>query len=162
MILINDTNIWIDLKHVNLVEEVFKLPFEIGATDILFNEELMDRDGELLLKNNIKIIEMTTEELLETGELLNSTTGVGFNDLTTLVVSDKRDYTLVTGDGNLRKIAQRKNVRLKGSIWILDQLVENNIISKPRGVKACEDFLSGGGRRLPINELKKRIEIWKD
>jgi len=161
MILINDTNIWIDLKHVNLVEEVFKLPFEIGVPDILFNEELMDRDGELLLKNNLNIIEMTPEELLETGELLNSTTGVSFNDLTTLVISANRNYTLVTGDGNLRKIALSKNVNLRGSIWILDQLVENNIISKPRGVKACKDFLSGG-RRLPIGELKKRIEIWKD
>lgn len=161
MILINDTNIWIDLKCVNLVDEVFKLPYDIGVPDILFDEELKDTDSEILLKNNINILEMTIDELLETGEMFNNTTGVSYNDLTTLVVSYKRNCTLVTGDGNLRKIAKNKNVNLRGSIWLLDQLVEHEIISKPRACEAC-NILLDSSRRLPQTELKKRIKEWKD
>lgn len=161
MVLINDTNIWIDLKYVSLVDEVFKLPYDIGVPDILFNEELKDTDSEILLKNNINILEMTIDELLETGEMFNNTTGVSYNDLTTLVVSYKRNYTLVTGDGNLRKIAKNKNVNLRGSIWLLDELVKHDIISKRRGREACI-MLLGSSRRLPQNELNIRIKEWKD
>lgn len=161
MILINDTNIWIDLKYVNLVDEVFKLPYDIGVPNILFDEELKDTDSEILLKNNINILEMTIDEMLETSEMFNNTTGVSFNDLTTLVVSHKRNCTLVTGDGNLRKLALSKNVNLRGSIWLLDELVEHKIISKHKAYEACNTLLNSS-RRLPQNELKKRIQKWKD
>ena len=117
MILINDTNIWIDLKVTNLIKEVFKLPYEIGVPNILFHDELEELDGDLLLQSGIKILEMTESEVLETANRSNNTNKVSFNDLTTLVVAKNRNAVLVTGDGNLRKIAKEEKVQLKGTIW---------------------------------------------
>ena len=57
MVIINDTNIWIDLKLTNIIEKVFLLPYELAVPDILYNDELKDMDGELLEANGIKIIE---------------------------------------------------------------------------------------------------------
>lgn len=161
MILINDTNIWIDLKFVDLIDEVFKLPYDIGVPNILFEDELREVDGEILLKNNINILKMTDEEVRETYLMSNDTNQVSFNDLTTLVVAHKRNCILVTGDGNLRRIATKKNVELRGSIWILDQLIDNNIISKEKGIDICNKLISSK-RRLPKAELERRISLWKD
>ena len=110
MVIINDTNIWIDLKLTNIIEKVFLLPYELAVPDILYNDELKDMDGELLEANGIKIIEMTNDEVVETAERSGMTNRVSFNDLTTLVVAKSRGYILVTGDGNLRQIAKSENV----------------------------------------------------
>lgn len=66
MVIINDTNIWIDLKLTNIIEKVFLLPYELAVPDILYNDELKDMNGELLEANGIKIIEMTNDEVVET------------------------------------------------------------------------------------------------
>ena len=34
MVIINDTNIWIDLKLTNIIEKVFLLPYELAVPDI--------------------------------------------------------------------------------------------------------------------------------
>ena len=161
MILINDTNIWIDLKVTNLIKEVFKLPYEIGGPNILFHDELEELDGDLLLQSGIKILEMTESEVLETANRSNNTNKVSFNDLTTLVVAKNRNAVLVTGDGNLRKIAKEEKVQLKGTIWLIDSMVSTRIISYNHGVEVCKVLLQNG-RRLPKDELQKRINAWSN
>lgn len=161
MILINDTNIWIDLKVANLIKEVFKLSYEIGVPNLLFYDELEELDGELLRQSGIKILEMTESEVLDTAIRSNKTNKVSFNDLTTLVVAKSRNAILVTGDGNLRKIANDEKVKLKGTIWLIDNMIECKIISYKRGAEVCRILLENG-RRLPKDELKKRIEKWDD
>lgn len=89
MVIINDTNIWIDLKFINLLDKVFLLPYDIAVPDILYNEELKDMDGAILESNGIKILEMTQDEILETAMRSQQTNRVSFNDLTTLVVAKK-------------------------------------------------------------------------
>lgn len=159
MVIINDTNIWIDLKFINLLDKVFLLPYDIAVPDILYNEELKDMDGAILESNGIKILEMTQDEILETAMRSQQTNRVSFNDLTTLVVAKKRGYILVTGDGNLRKIAQKEKLILKGTIWIIDEMVSNAVISHKEAAYACQKLIEIQ-RRLPQDELLKRIEKW--
>ena len=141
MVIINDTNIWIDLKLTNIIDKVFLLPYELAVPDILYNDELKDMDGELLEANGIKIIEMTNDEVVETAERSGMTNRVSFNDLITLVVAKSRGYILVTGDGNLRKIAKSENVELRGTIWLIDEMVSNNILDIGEPTLICKKLL---------------------
>ena len=161
MVIINDTNIWIDLKLTNIIEKVFLLPYELAVPDILYNDELKDMDGELLEANGIKIIEMTNDEVVETAERSGMTNRVSFNDLTTLVVAKSRGYILVTGDGNLRKIAKSENVELRGTIWLIDEMVSNNILDIGEAALICKKLLELK-RRLPKEELLSRINKWME
>lgn len=161
MVIINDTNIWIDLKLTNIIEKVFLLPYELAVPDILYNDELKDMDGELLEANGIKIIEMTNDEVAETAERSGMTNRVSFNDLTTLVVAKSRGYILVTGDGNLRKIAKSENVELRGTIWLIDEMVSNNILDIGEAALICKKLLQLK-RRLPKEELQLRIKRWTE
>lgn len=157
MVIINDTNIWIDLKLTNIIEKVFLLPYELAVPDILYNDELKDMDGELLEANGIKII----EKVAETAERSGMTNRVSFNDLTTLVVAKSRGYILVTGDGNLRKIAKSENVELRGTIWLIDEMVSNNILDIGEAALICKKLLQLK-RRLPKEELQLRIKRWTE
>ena len=161
MVIINDTNIWIDLKLTNIIEKVFLLPYELAVPDILYNDELKDMDGELLEANGIKIIEMTNDEVVETAERSGMTNRVSFNDLTTLVVAKSRGYILVTGDGNLRKIAKSENVELRGTIWLIDEMVSNNILDIGEAALICKKLLQLK-RRIPKEELQLRIKRWTE
>ena len=161
MVIINDTNIWIDLKLTNIIEKVFLLPYELAVPDILYNDELKDMDGELLEANGIKIIEMTNDEVVETAERSGMTNRVSFNDLTTLVVAKSRGYILVTGDGNLRKIAKSENVELRGTIWLIDEMVSNNILDIGEAALICKKLLQLK-RRLPKEELQLSIKRWTE
>ena len=118
-------------------------------------------DGELLEANGIKIIEMTNDEVLETAERSGMTNRVSFNDLTTLVVAKSRGYILVTGDGNLRKIAKSENVELRGTIWLIDEMVSNNILDIGEAAIICKKLLQLK-RRLPKEELQLRIKRWTE
>lgn len=161
MVIINDTNIWIDLKLTNIIEKVFLLPYELAVPDILYNDELKDMDGELLEANGIKIIEMTNDEVVETAERSGMTNRVSFNDLITLVVAKSRGYILVTGDGNLRKIAKSENVELRGTIWLIDEMVSNNILDIGEPTLICKKLLQLK-RRLPKEKLQLRIKRWTE
>lgn len=160
MLIINDTNIWIDLKAINLIESVFHLPYDIGVPDILYDDELKDMDGELLQANGIKILEMTEDEIMNTVFRSRQTKKVSFNDLTTLVLAKSRGHILVTGDKNLRSIAQSENVALKGTIWLIDEMVRYSIITKKKAAFVCSELISLG-RRLPREELINRINEWQ-
>ena len=161
MVIINDTNIWIDLKFTNLIDQIFLLPYKIAVPNILYNDELKDVDGPTLERNGIEILEMTDDEVMETAQRSSKTKRVSFNDLTTLVVAKTRGYTLVTGDGNLRRIAQKESVSLRGTIWLIDELITNHIISYTEGISACQALIDYQ-RRLPKDELEKRIQLWND
>lgn len=160
-LIINDTNIWIDLKCIGLLKEVFLLPYTIGVPDILYAEELEEIDGVDLKNYGIVIIKMTESEILETAIRSSKINRVSFNDLTTLVLAKSRNCILVTGDGNLRKEARKDHIDLKDTIWLIDEMVGNNVITKIKAVDICKKLIKEG-RRLPKEELEKRIVIWDD
>lgn len=157
--IINDTNIWIDLKTADILEEIFKLPYKIVCPDILFYDELSDNEGDLLLTLGIEIIELNNTEMQEVEDISNENRSISFNDTTAFILAKNRKYTLVTGDKVLRKIADKNNVAYKGTIWLIDELVNKKIISYSEGVTCCESLLNNS-RRLPKTELEKRINNW--
>ena len=67
---------------------------------------------------------------------------------------------LLTGDGPLRKAAQAEGVQVMGTIGVLDQLYEGELIEKQEYAHCLEELLhhNGGKVRLPEKELKSRIE----
>ena len=67
---------------------------------------------------------------------------------------------LLTGDGKLRKSAEKDNVKVSGILYIFDNLVEYEIITKTEAVNSLEKLISINSR-LPKGECEKRILEWK-
>lgn len=67
----------------------------------------------------------------------------------------------MTGDGPLRKAAEKENVAVIGTIGVLDQLLEGNYIEKNEYIECMKELqkYNGSKVRLPENELQKRIDM---
>ena len=68
---------------------------------------------------------------------------------------------MLTGDGKLRKSAEKDNVKVSGILYVFDNLIEYGIISE----KEAADFLDTLmqiNMRLPKDECEKRILTWRN
>ena len=79
-------------------------------------------------------------------------------DRTALAVAKYRKIPLLTGDNPLRKAAEKEGVEVFGTIGLLDKLYEGDYINKLEYQFCLESFLEHKERRLPEEELQKRIE----
>ncbi len=77
-------------------------------------------------------------------------------DLFALVLSREIEAILLTGDGSLREAAEREGVQVHGTIWLLDQMVEHEIIDKQERAASLKLMVESGSR-LPWEEIKARL-----
>ena len=81
-------------------------------------------------------------------------------DKTLLWKALQLEATLLTCDKKLRKEAEKHSIEVKGSIWVIEQLVENNIIDPTRGIRLLEN-LKMTNNRLPFDLIDHLIRQWK-
>ena len=62
--------------------------------------------------------------------------------------------TLLTGDANLRIVANKEQVNVMGTIGLLCAMIENQLLSVDDAFKAL-DRMKSGKRRLPWTEAEK-------
>lgn len=64
---------------------------------------------------------------------------------------------LLTGDGSLREAAEREGVQVHGTIWLLDLMIEHDIIDKQERAASLKHMIESGSR-LPCEEIRDRLE----
>lgn len=164
-IVINDANILIDLAKLDLLDVFSELPFNLHTTDFVYEElnEIQKSPVSILSeKGFLKIIE--TEDLIDyqsISELLESSSGLSFEDCSVWYYSKKLSGTLLTGDGKLRKQVSKQGIEVRGIIYIFDELVKYKLISYSLAVERIEQLYQFNNR-LPKKEIEKRIEYWNE
>lgn len=164
-IVINDANILIDLAKLDLLDIFSKLPFDLYTTDFVYEELNEDQKNpvSVLHKNGyLKIIE--TEETIDfqnITELLESSSGLSFEDCSVWYYSQKLSGTLLTGDGKLRKQVSKQGIEVRGIIFIFDELVKQKLLDLPIAVVKIKQLFQLNNR-LPKKEIDKRIEHWSE
>ena len=164
-IVINDANILIDLAKLDLLDVFSKLPFDLYTTDFVYEElnEEQKSPVSVLHKNGyLKIIE--TEETIDfqnITRLLESSSGLSFEDCSVWYYSQKLSGTLLTGDGKLRKQVSKQGIEVRGIIYVFDELVKESLLDFPIAIEKIKQLFQLNNR-LPKKEIDKRIENWKD
>lgn len=164
-IVINDANILIDLVKLELLEEFSNLNFELHTTDFVLEELNLDQNKVIQkLDSTGKIHVITTssiEDLQGINTLLESSSGLSFEDCSVWYYSKKMGCTLLTGDGKLRKTARKDGIEVRGIIYILDQMLIQDQLTFDQAIEKIE-LLYTLNNRLPKEELTKRLELWKN
>lgn len=163
IIVVSDTNIFIDLYKVDLLDEFFSLTLHIHTTDLIIHElKAKEQKDKILAYNKLFIKKFNMQEMMELVNFqrrMQELTNVSIQDCSVWAYAQHNDYTLLTGDGKLRKIAIKEGTNVRGILYIFDKMVEEKLLTPQ---KACEkiQLLRQLNGRLPSKEIDKRICIW--
>ena len=166
-IVVNDTNVFIDLYEVGLLEEFFSLPWEVHTTDFVMLELRREGQHETVAKykadKRLVVPVFEAKEMSEIGNLFQQNmyrTNLSLTDCSVWYYAKVNNYILLTGDRKLRTVSDYDGVEVHGVIYVLDTLVELNIISSQVAVeKLLQLYVINP--RLPKEEIDKRINLWK-
>lgn len=165
-ILVNDTNIFIDLHSVGLLEEMCRLPYEIHTVDFVV-AEIADADqrrifDELVAQGGIFIDGFTADEVIEIVEEHSSVSGnLSIPDCSVCYFARKHNVPMLTGDRRLRRYAEEQSIEVHGILFIFDELVRHDIISTSMAADRLEELFAINVR-LPKAEIRERINRWKN
>lgn len=167
-IVVNDTNILIDLIELDLIGVFFRIEWEFYTTDIIIETELNDKEQQqkiqpFLDSGILKIKQFDEAEILEMSQLQSEKTQLSIQDCSALLGAQKLGARLLTSDNKLRKFAVTKQVEVHGHLWIFDILVETGLISTQTAVfKLNERQNINKKLKLPTEECKIRIKRWNE
>jgi predicted nucleic acid-binding protein len=157
---INDANILMDIVKLNLTASFLALEFELYTTDFVFAEMEPEQQEQLLSDTLIKI-GASPEDMTAIFELSELHKGLSYEDCSTWYFAQKMNGILVTGDGKLRTKARASGVEVRGMIYIIEQIKNQNLlpiidcIEKLKSLKELND-------RLPMDEINNRIQTWSN
>ena len=153
-----DTNVLIDLDRGALLEALFALPLTFVAPDVLI-AELESPGGRQLVDRGLRSMTLIGAEVVEVMDLAARYLAPSINDLFALVLARGMGLTLLTGDRALRQLAGSQGVSVHGTLWLMDELVRQAVITPMEAAEALERMLESG-RRLPEAECRARLRRW--
>lgn len=164
MLLISDANILIDMADGGLLQAMFRLEETFAVPDVLFEEELETRHPEL---PELGLISMTLqgEGVVEAYRLKSQSTGRSApsqNDLFALMLAKQEKCPLLTGDGRLRKLAEKehKDIELRGTLWLVEEMVRQKVITVSQAHVAYQK-MKDAGSWLPWKDAERRLKALK-
>jgi len=160
VICVTDANIWIDIHNADLLDAVFELEHTWRTPDIIVRDEVLTVDRSLLVELGLDVRTLSGEELNRIAELNGRYPNPSPKDLAVLVVANSDDGIVVTGDGALRDAAEAEGATVHGVLWVLDQLVDQDI-TKPTRAAAALDAMIQQGSRLPEEHVQDRLRRWR-
>ena len=137
---------------------------QLGIPDVLYYEEIepgtpgLDELGLQVMEVSGEFVAYAQRLPAQHHHLLAANNGPkpDHNDYLALALAKQEGCTLLTGDTNLRIVAQKEQVPVKGSIWLLCCMVENHLITVDEALAAL-DKMKAGKRRLPWPEAEKAL-----
>lgn len=156
LLLISDACVIIDIEKGGLTNVMFSLPYQFGTPDILYNDELKARHAHLL---NCGLICKSMdggliEKAYHLGQLHKK---LSLYDRLALTLAQAENCTLLTGDSALRQIAESSNVEVHGTIWLVEQMLNNKKISVAVAHESFEKMLNADSR-LPRKDIEKLLK----
>lgn len=159
LLLISDANILIDIEDGNLTSVIFRLPYEIAVPDILFELELREHHSHLL-EAGLKVKSLTAESVKKAESLRFKYSRPSIMDHSALALAMQEKCPLLTGDKDLREVAKIEGVEIHGTVWIIEELLNQKLI-KQLQARSSFDSMKVKGSRLPWGEVDKLLNKWE-
>ena len=148
------------MEEGGLLEAMFQLPFDFATPDILFFEELEEEHAHLP-DLGLALKEVSSESMIYAMQLTGIYTQASRNDCFALALAKQEQCPLLTGDLALRKAAEKEAAIVKGTIWLVTQLVVHQKITTDQAQEAYNQ-MKANGRRLPWAIAEQELEKQKD
>ena len=165
-IVINDTNIFLDLYDAGLLDVFFQLPVQVHTVDFVINEITRPEQQkviQLLIDRGILVVKDYPSTSIPNLYQFNQECGgnLTLTDSTVIYYAQSlAGCRILTGDRQLRNRAEERDIMVSGILYVFDQLVEHNLVSPYEASQKLEALFRINAR-LPKREIEIRLEKWK-
>jgi len=167
-IAVSDSSCLIDLRKASLLGALLQLPYEFVIPDILFDEELLEfasAEKEGLIRAGLRVLDLPGNGVKRAVELIGAKPKLSIHDGFAFVLAESYPgCILLTGDGELRALADSQKIEVHGVLWVLDELHRCRLATAATLAAALRTFAADPTVRLPYRELAaytKRYETLK-
>lgn len=161
-IIITDTNIITDLNNANILEEFIDID-NVYISDMVKNDEINSKTGNVKLINKFKVISATATQLIEVNNLSYTEKKLSTYDLLNFVIVRDNNCILATGDNRLKIYSENNGVKVFRTLKIIKLMKDNNIISCRKAIDACNLLKQCSTTRIPKTDINNLIdELEKD
>jgi len=164
-IIVSDSSCLIDLRKASLLEAFLRLPYEILIPDTLFEEELLKfsyKERKMLLQGGLKVTELPGDGVLRAQSIAARFPALSIHDCFAFTLAECNPSSLLlTGDAELRSIAQQHSIEVHGVLWLIDEIHSASTASVQSLLEALQLFEEDPTVHLPIRDLKAFIKRYK-
>ena len=162
-IIVEDTNIIIDLFNTGLLQFCKKMDIEFHTTEFVIKEikrpEQRSTLKGLISNEELKMVVFNIEEMLQLANLeeeCRSTNNLSTADCSVVLLAERLGCRLLTADQKLVHFAQSRGLETSGLLWLTDEMVEKGIVSPKDMVEYLNRYLETN-KRAPEKEVNERI-----
>ncbi|MBB6193067.1 putative nucleic acid-binding protein [Sphingobium wenxiniae] len=159
-IIINDASALIDLKKGELLHVLGALPFRWIVPLPIREEEMLSFSGQdwaTLEAAGFEIFDLPPDMVGEAFAVRRAFPRLSANDCFCLVSAvGYKNAVLLTGDAELRSVAQARDVEVHGVLWILDHLCASQACDVAILRRALTIWSTDPAVRLPQREITIR------
>ena len=165
-IIISDSSCLIDLRKGSLLEAFLQLPYEFLIPNTLFEEELLkftDAQKRVLLQGGLKIIDLPGERVLRAQQVIRQVPHLSVHDGLAFALAESHPgCILLSGDGELRRLASEHEIEVHGILWMLDESHRCKLATASHLVSVLRSFSTDTTVRLPRKELALYIRRYEN
>jgi hypothetical protein len=161
MILVSDTSVLIDLERGGLLAAVFALPHGFAVPDVLYRNELAGEWGDRLRGLGLRVEEISKDAVANALRYRQVRAVLSVPDSFALALAKERHWPLLTGDGQLRKLAAAEEVECHGVLWLIDMMEAAGAPGVELLCKGLTTLAAHPRCRLPADEVKIRLERYR-
>lgn len=161
-IVISDSSCLIDLRKVLLLDVFLRLPYEFLIPNTLFEEELLKftaAQKKALLRAGLKVIDLPGERVSRAQQVMRAVPKLSVHDGFAFALAESHPgCILLSGDGELRKLAAEHEMEVHGVLWILDEIHRNKFATGATLRSVLEFLTADTTVRLPRRELAMYVK----
>ena len=167
-IVVNDTNILIDLAKADLLRLCPLMSLEFHTLDVIV-EEVEDYEqrhavDELVAEGTLKVRSLSGKQMMTVMEKVEAYEGkcnLSPEDISVLVYAKENDFRLLTGDKTLRTKAIDDGVTVSGILYLTDRMLDDNLVTAEEMISILQRLLTVN-KRLPKKSIEERIKELKE
>ncbi len=161
-ILVSDTSVLIDLERGQLLEATFALAWEFAVPDLLYKRELRSHNGPHLMQLGLRVESLDGDGVGVALDFQARVPALSLADSFALALAKINKWTLLAGDGALRKLAAVEAVEYHGVLWVFDQLLAQREGAAEMLHRSLTTIANHPRCRLPTRDVRERLEIYAE
>jgi predicted nucleic acid-binding protein len=158
LLTISDASVLVDMTDTNLLGPLTRLPYRFVVPDFVAKEITRDVQRELVDRlvgaKKLTVLTASEEDLRLIEALLKDHPALSYADCSVVILAERNKALILTNDSRMRKVSERRHLICHGTLWIIEQLVQETIVTAQQAKRALHLLLEANPR-LPKAECDR-------